>query len=482
MSASTERKNRIAAREAGTDKKLLAQQEEQAKQKKSRLRWTLALIGIALLILVIVVTNSSAFYRMVPAARVGDTTFSAAEVKFFKGNYNSYAQYYGADFANMMAENDMLRIATLTKYANENGIALDADDLAAVDAQLSSLKENAAANGFKSVGRFLAAVFGKGVNERVVREMMTASALADKTYKTLQDAQVYTQEQLDAAYAEFNGGKDLFDGAYFFISADGEESDLSTTMTIAAAQADSVVAAYENGEGEDGVARFNAALKGEVPEAAGAAELSKTPGSSLPGAVRDWFVDEAREAGDVMAIRSESESEYGVYVVLFMNRDTNDYNTVSVRHILFKAEAAEDGTYSDEAVAAAQAKAEDALAQWQAGEASEESFAALANELSEDAGSNTNGGLYEDIYKGQMVPEFDAFCFGGHQPGDVAIVHGDNGGYNGYHVIYFVGEGDSYRNILARGTLDDDFMGDWMAEHTKDVQVERLGGYKLVNA
>lgn len=482
MSASTERKNRIAAREAGTDKKLLARQEELAKQKKSRLRWTLAMIGIALLILAIIVTNSAAFYRMIPAVRVGDRTFSAAEVKFFAGNYNSYAQYYGADFANMMAENDMLRIATLNKYAEENGIELDADDLASVEAQISSLKESAEANGFKSVNRFLAAVFGKGVNEKVVREMMSASVLADKANQTLQDAQVYSEEQLAEAYAAFNGGKDLFDGAYFFVNADDGSSDLTNSMSIAAAQADSVISAYENGEGEDGVERFNAALTSVIPEAAGASVLSGTPGSSLPAAARDWYVDEARQAGDVMAIRSETDSEHGVYLVLFLNRDSNDYNTVSVRHILFKAEAAEDGSYSEEAVAAAQAKAEEALAQWQAGEATEESFAALANELSEDAGSNTKGGLYENIYRGQMVPEFDAFCFGGHQPGDVAIVHGDNGGYNGFHVIYFVGEGDSYRDVLARESLNNEFLGNWMAEQTKDLEVEHLGGYKLVSA
>ena len=285
MSASTERKNRIAAREAGTDKKLLARQEELAKQKKSRLRWTLAMIGIALLILAIIVTNSAAFYRMIPAVRVGDRTFSAAEVKFFAGNYNSYAQYYGADFANMMAENDMLRIATLNKYAEENGIALDADDLASVEAQISSMKESAEANGFKSVNRFLAAVFGKGVNEKVVREMMSASVLADKANQALQDAQVYSEEQLAEAYAAFNGGKDLFDGAYFFVNADDGSSDLTNSMSIAAAQADSVISAYENGEGEDGVERFNAALTSVIPDAAGASVLSGTPGSSLPAAV-----------------------------------------------------------------------------------------------------------------------------------------------------------------------------------------------------
>ena len=39
MSASTEKKNRQAAREAGTDKKTLAAQEEAKKQALSRKRW-----------------------------------------------------------------------------------------------------------------------------------------------------------------------------------------------------------------------------------------------------------------------------------------------------------------------------------------------------------------------------------------------------------------------------------------------------------
>ena len=43
---------------------------------------------------------------------------------------------------------------------------------------------------------------------------------------------------------------------------------------------------------------------------------------------------------------------------------------------------------------AAKQKAEDLLAQWKAGDATEDSFAELANENSADSGSNTNGGLY----------------------------------------------------------------------------------------
>ena len=63
----------------------------------------------------------------------------------------------------------------------------------------------------------------------------------------------------------------------------------------------------------------------------------------------------------------------------------------------------------------------------------------MANTYSTDGGSNTNGGLYEDVYPGQMIDAFDAWCFDdARQPGDTGIVKTDYG----YHVMYFVGKGD----------------------------------------
>ena len=61
--------------------------------------------------------------------------------------------------------------------------------------------------------------------------------------------------------------------------------------------------------------------------------------------------------------------------------------------------------------AEAEQKAQDILDEWKAGAATEDSFAELANEYSEDPGSNTTGGLYEQVYQGQMVTEFNDWCF-----------------------------------------------------------------------
>ena len=88
--------------------------------------------------------------------------------------------------------------------------------------------------------------------------------------------------------------------------------------------------------------------------------------------------------------------------------------------------------------AAAKSKAEELLAQWQSGEATEDSFAALASAESEDGGSKSNGGLYTNVYQGQMVETFNDWCFNAsRKPSDTGIVETDYGA----HVMYFVGTG-----------------------------------------
>ena len=117
-----------------------------------------------------------------------------------------------------------------------------------------------------------------------------------------------------------------------------------------------------------------------------------------------------------------------------------DKPMVSVRHILvIPTEQNEDGTYTDEAWAEAEKKAQALLDEWKAGEATEDSFAALANENSEDPGSSSNGGLYEDVYPGQMVDSFDEWCFDdARKTGDTGIVKTDYG----YHVMYYVSKSE----------------------------------------
>lgn len=151
-----------------------------------------------------------------------------------------------------------------------------------------------------------------------------------------------------------------------------------------------------------------------------------------------------------------------------------------VRHILVKALADENGVYTDEAKAAAKADAEAILAEFLAGDKSEESFAALAEIYSEDEGSYLNGGLYDNVAKGQMVEEFDAFCFEGHKKGDTAIVYGESASYAGYHVMYFVGEGQQYSDYIAEIDLRNADTSAWLEDLMAQYETKEGSGMRLV--
>lgn len=125
----------------------------------------------------------------------------------------------------------------------------------------------------------------------------------------------------------------------------------------------------------------------------------------------------------------------------------DDPKMVNVRHILVMPVADEDAEVDENGEAVlteqnwtdAKLKAEEILDMWQSGEATEDSFAALAEEYSEDPGSASNGGLYEDVYPGEMTTAFNDWCFdGSRQPGDTGIVETEYG----YHIMYFSSTSD----------------------------------------
>ena len=136
---------------------------------------------------------------------------------------------------------------------------------------------------------------------------------------------------------------------------------------------------------------------------------------------------------------------------------TKDTVYVDARHILVFPEGGttdDSGvtTYSEDEWEACRVKAQDILDQWLAGEATEDSFAALANEKSEDGGSNTNGGLYEDIYEGQMVEPFEDWCFDpSRQYGDTGLVQTTYG----YHVMFYVGSSPIWQTYAEEDLISE---------------------------
>lgn len=146
--------------------------------------------------------------------------------------------------------------------------------------------------------------------------------------------------------------------------------------------------------------------------------------------------------------------------------EKSDDRYVDVRHILIQPEGgttAEDGTttFSDEEWAAAEKKANDILNEWLTKNPDEDGFSVMAQAYSTDPGSASNGGLYEDVYVGQMLPEFEAWCFDeSRQYGDYGIVKTTYG----YHIMYFVGS-----DLVWYVTAESDMMVEKGNEFLKSV-------------
>ncbi len=486
MSASTERKNRAAAIAAGTDKKTLAAKEAEEKARKSKRKWIIGSIAVILCIALVLFLSSPIMYRITTAETVGGQNYSPAEVNYFRATskstlsgygYDTMANYFGQETADQLLENDvnskLIRNTALMNYAKEQGISLSAaEKKAAAEAtktQMQYLRDGAKTNGV-SLSTYMSYIFGAGVNENVIRGIMEENSLTSKAMFSKFLEMSYSPEELTAFYEDPVDG-DLFSYATYLVTAE-EGADPAEAKTAAEA----LVAGFQDGyDGEaDLITAFNDLLAEDFPEAS-ATERTNILGSDLEADLRDWLVAEERQAGDVTAV----EAENGWTVVLFREHSDNSQDTVSVRHILIMAEADENGAFTDEAKAAAKAKAEEILAAFQAGEQSEAEFAVLASLYSEDSGSSGAGGLYTGIEPGQMVPEFDEFCFADHNYGDTGIVYGDNGGYAGYHIMFYVGR-MSARDANALDNLRGDAMNDWLTELTAGMERSTRWAYKFV--
>lgn len=124
-----------------------------------------------------------------------------------------------------------------------------------------------------------------------------------------------------------------------------------------------------------------------------------------------------------------------------------------------ETETEEEGV-SEEVRQAALAEAERLLAEWKNGDATEDSFAALVTDNTDDTASAETGGLYENIHAGSdYVEAFLAWAIDpARQVGDVEIVETEYG----YHIMYFVGwEELTYRDQLILDELKNEAFETW---------------------
>ena len=512
MSASSKKKLRKEQEAAKlTEKQLLAQQEA----KKNSLYTTLFVVVLtAILVIAAVVgvkqtlTTSGIREKNTTALTVGNHELNSIEMNYFfmdavnnfYSSYGSYASMFGLDVTKPLneqvvdeeagltwaddfmtqAKDSAASIYALADAAEAAGFTLPEAEKEALETSLDSLDLYATMYGYANADQYLKAMYGTGASKKTYQAYCEKQALASAYYNSYADSLTYEDADLRAAEAENFGAYSSYSYNLYYLAASrvrtggttdaegntpysDEEKAASVTAAEEAAKA---LTAEEIKNAEDLDAAI-AALEINKDSTAVSTYNENTLYTSLTAAYREWLTDSSRKAGDLAYFPSTSgDTVSGYYVVMFQDSTDNNFALKNVRHILVAPEHthaegeehAEGETYSAEELAAAKATAEEILASWKSGEATEESFGTLANEKSAD-GDGTTGGLYENVYPGQMVEAFNDWCFdASRKSGDTDIVETEYG----YHVMYFVGDSDlTYRDYQIENELRNADLDTW---------------------
>ena len=541
MSASSKKKLRSAEQLSQLTERQQAEQKEAKKLKVFSIAMVAALALMVVFAIGIVTSNAIKKANMGKAERetvavtIGDHEISAAEfncffidaVSTFYSNYGSYASMFGLDvtkalndqfydeeskttwadeFVNSAKEN-VKAVYGIVDEAAANGYTLTDEDKAYIDGQISTMSTYAALYGYSNVDGYIQAMYGTGVNEEILRNYFEACYTAQAYQEHVGNSMEYTASDIEAKDAENPAVFSTFSYNSYYLAAnkfleggvEGEDGTFTYSDEEQAAAVEAAKEAAKSLTSATSVEEFNKAIaalevNAEVENASSTASTN-TSYDYVNSVIQSWVTDSQREEGDMKVIASTTTDEdgketiNGYYTVYFIERNDNEMLLQNVRHILAKFEGGttdENGTttYSDAEKAAAKEAAEQILADWQAGEATEESFAALANEKSDD-GDGTTGGLYENVYPGQMVVNFNDWCFDeARTAGDTGIVETEYG----YHVMYYVGASEqTYRNYMIENTLRSEDVEAWYtaiveAQTLTDGSFEYVPGGMILNS
>lgn len=390
--------------------------------------------------------------------------YTQAEMTYLYNNvvqqYSSYLSYYGVDTTTSLKEQeyeegtswfDMFmdqaksyaeQYLYFCEEANARGIELSEENQDLIDESMENLTSTATNAGYDNVDDYLQAMAGPAVTSDVMRSYLQKYYLGYQMYDTLQKSHEFSADEVEEYYENNAQDYQYVDYVYYAFTADedlGITADMCQDYMQQAAKAkdidlfEKIVNTFleEKAKLEEENSTESTDESGETADETTAEAYTAEPSAhsyTADSEISEWaFADDTKVNG-TYTVTDEDNGTYTVYM-LTAKPYRDETKLKNVRHILFTA--SEYGS-DDEA----KAKAEEVLKQWKSGDATEDSFAELADEYSADG---AEGGLYENVTEGQMVNEFNDWLFDdARKAGDTDIVQTTYG----YHVMYFVGDGE----------------------------------------
>ena len=368
-----------------------------------------------------------------------------------------------------------------------------------IESQLDMVRESASSAG-EGVNEYVAESFGAHCGLETLRKYMEQYYIAGTYYNQYRITDRPSQEETDAYFDEHQD--DYKSCSYALIEMEYDSTDV-TTQQQSIENAEKYMA--EITDVDSMRALIPTACAGLIDQfiAAGYFETEKEAVTALSESVEftqarsdiensfgeetaNWLFNTDTAVGSTTYYVNESVGVIDVILKTgqpFLEEENEVY---SVRHILVMPESGEESStdsqtqeYTDEEWQAAYDQAQEIVAEYNAGDKTELSFALLAEEYSDDTATTSAGqgglygGAYEGVTPGSSAENFENWALDpARKYGDVDIVQTQYG----YHIMFFISKCPEYMYTAQQDCFNDELLA--LEDAT---EVKSRAGMKNVN-
>ncbi len=515
MSASRKREERASKLE----KKLQKEAENKKEQRKYKTRVIAIVTTLIVAAILTLLFTSNLFYNKVAAVKINKSQFSLAEYGFYYQNaYNDFAsaaqQQYG-DYAEMFlpdksssfkeqyynpdegitwdekldeyALEKMQNTALMCDLAKEAGFRLIEEDYAVIDDEVANVQVYANNYGYSGVDQMLGTLYGKGMNEKLFRQVYERYLTAQLYEQDRRDSYEFSEDEIDNYYKENSEKYDNIVFRTFYVASEAvaaNEEDKDTEefrQGLADAKKKAEEMASKVTDEQSFIDLTREYCKDSEKDYYADDEYTKhdTKIAEINNVYKNWLIDESRKQGDVTVI----ESYYGSYVVYYIERVTPQYPTVDLSYALVSSKIVYEEDYDDveayneakaEALADAMETAQEIYQKFINEGATKESLKAVAEEYKDTITSQRE---MEQIAKGNFSGDaINEWIFDpARKPGDHVLVEGTLGAY----IVYYENENTLYSRVLADNDMRSDKITEWKNEYLDDYDPSKTWVFKL---
>ena len=515
MSASREKKNRPDATYVQH-----RNNKEADKDRRKHVLYGIVGVIVAVLAVALLVWDSGFFQKRSTAVTIDGEAYGPAIVQYYyQAAYNNasylaamgsgpaldtsldpadqiYDEETGQTWQDYLVEQaiyGLTQVTVLCHAAEAEGYTLTAADQANLDQQLAAIDEVWRSNGtYGSLEGYLRVNYNNYMDEETFLTLCTDQALAASYQTHYQNSLTYTEEEAEEYYLEHSDELDTYTYSILTVHASVEEeldaegnpverTEEETQAAFETAKAEAQALAQEIQERLDAGEEAQTLADEYSEQLFSAYSHTTTMGSSLSASLyADWLFDAGRQAGDTTIEENDGSASntYTYYVIQFDHRERDDSPTADVRHILISA----GQSPTEESFAQAEEEAQALLEQWKAGEATEDSFAALAVQYTADTASQSSGGLYTGIASiDGLEPNFLNWALDpARQPGDTGIVKNESSSIQGWHIMYFVGWDDPAWMYDVKSPWRNEDTSEWLTSLSDSAEVIHGSGLNYI--